>query len=228
MDTAFFVSSYEPDRKRLDNRNQSHIGIGCHCNRSHIVRTKHLRYKDRGRAVRSSDDTDGCSVFKIKAQQTGDQDCSKDTKLCGRTEQKQHRLAEQGAKINHSSDTDKQQDRHSLRCFNSGLKKPLDDTRCRNLSLNHLVDHTGIGKIHQNCTKSQRQQQRRLIFLFDRQPYEHNTHHIHDQLLPGDCQDSLQKKTHRFSSFCACIENPLFFSIHICGIFVPFRTSLLL
>ena len=49
------------------------------------------------------------------------------------------RVRKQRSKVDHSSDTDKEQQRESLRCLNAGFKEPLDDSMSLTGALHKLV-----------------------------------------------------------------------------------------
>ena len=56
--TLFLCGERLHDR-RLDQRDQGHIGVGGHCNGSHQLRSQVIGNVNSGRAVSAADDTDG-------------------------------------------------------------------------------------------------------------------------------------------------------------------------
>ena len=58
-DDAFFRSGHQAHDGRLDQRNESHVGVGGDCDRAYQVRSELIRREDGRGTVRPADDADG-------------------------------------------------------------------------------------------------------------------------------------------------------------------------
>ena len=192
---------HQLDSRGLDDGDQGHIGIGRHGDGPHIVGLEHLGNQDRGGTVRRADDADRGRVLQVKAQHRGNQDGQEDTRLGRGAAQKQLGVGQQGTKIDHGSDADKQQDGHGLAGLDAHFKKPLNDAVGLAHAFAELVDNAGQGQVHQDRTKAHWHQKRGLKPLFDGKPDQSGPHPIHKQLLPGDGQQSLPQEFHSHIPF---------------------------
>ena len=202
---------HQLDGKGLDNGDQRHIGVGGHSDGAHIVGVEHLGDQDGGGTVGGADDTDGGGVLHIEAQGSCQQDGEEDARLGGGAAQKQLGVGQQRAEVDHGSDADKQQNGQGLAGADAHLKEPLDDAVGLPHPGSHLVNDPRRGQIHQNGTKPHGHEQSGLKSLFNGQPDEQSAHQVHDQLLPGDGQQTFPQKFH--VPFLPCVPHRLFLEI---------------
>ena len=103
--------------RRLNQRHQRHVGIRGYRNRTQQFRSQFRCNKDRRRAIRTTNDTDCCSLLNGKVHQTGigqqnrTGNRTKDTKLSSSTEQQGLRVSQQRTKVRHRAHTHEDQQR---------------------------------------------------------------------------------------------------------------------
>ena len=91
--------------RRLDQRDQRHVGISRHGDRSDQLRRQVVRHVDGGRAVSTADDADGCRL--LRSEQAGgirENECAVDSELGGCAEQQGDGVRDQRTEIRHRAD----------------------------------------------------------------------------------------------------------------------------
>ena len=114
----FYVIEMDPDGwvmvsaddRRLDDGHQSHIRIGGDHDRADIIGAEFLCHDDRGGTVCRADDGDGCSVVEIKEHRCKTKR-EENTELRRRAKEHEQGIGKQRTKVDHSTDTDKQNQR---------------------------------------------------------------------------------------------------------------------
>ena len=105
-------------------------------------------------------------------------DGHKNTELCRAAEQQHFRIGKQGAEIDHSADSHKQQQRERLRGADPHVVKPLDNAV--------VPQHAGIRQVYQDGAEAHREQQGRLVILFNGEPDQKTADEPHHNHRPGD------------------------------------------
>ena len=176
------MGSQRPNDRRLDDRHQCHVGICRHHNGTLILGAQHLRNEDGGRAIRRTDDRDGSRVIGSKEHRSRTEG-QKDTKLRRRAKNHQLGIGKHRPKVDHRANADKQDQREQL-IGNAGIEQCSQSTLCHLPVRTHLVDSAGKRNIDQNGAKAQRQQQRRLHVLGNRQVDEQAADGPHHPVAP--------------------------------------------
>ena len=97
---------------RLDDRDQRHVGVGSHGDRSQELRLAQLgAQEDGGRAVRAADDGDGGSGLAVEAQGDGAEIGGENAELSCCAEQEAHGIGDQGTEVRHGPDAHEDQGR---------------------------------------------------------------------------------------------------------------------
>lgn len=85
---------------------------------------EHLRYKQRRRTVGCADNSDGSGVRQGKAERAGKKQDDQNTELGGDTKKEQSGFCQKRTKVDHSADTDKEQQRKRLGSGNARFIEP--------------------------------------------------------------------------------------------------------
>ena len=182
--------------RRLDDRNQGHIGISRDRNRAHERGLSKLScQEDRGRSVGTADDGDRSSGFAVEAKRDRQEISNIDTRLSRGAHHKRDRVRDQRSEVGHRSDTHEDQGRKN-RCLIQNIEimhqaAGMFDAEnvYRNIRNNIRID---IDKQH---AESNRDQQKRFEVVFDRQIQEHKRDKHHDIVAPCQIQErSLMQK----------------------------------
>ena len=107
-DAPLLAGGQQPDHRRLNDGHQGHVAVGCHHNGTQVLGPQGVGHKDGGGAVGGSDDGNGGSVLQVK-EEPGQKQGKKDAELCGCAKKHQPGLFQQGAKVDHGTNADKQQ-----------------------------------------------------------------------------------------------------------------------
>ena len=181
MDLAIFPGSQGLHDRRLNDRDQGHIGISGNRDRAEHMRSDLGCDINGCRAVNGTDGTDGSGFSKTPAQlreqfgqNTAQDQGTVNTKLSGSAEDNHLRHRQQRTEVDHRTYTDEDEEREKF----SGNTGIIDDF--------HEAD-TGIhAQVRQNTAETDGQQQGRFIFLDDGQCDQHKTNHKHDTVLPAE------------------------------------------
>ena len=191
MDHAVLLGGQGLHDRRLDDRDQGHVGIGGHGDRAQHMGRDLGRDINGGRAVNGADGTDG-SGFREAPVQGGDEfreDAAQDqgavnTELTGSAQDDHFRHSQQRAEVDHRSDTDKDQEREQFG-GDTGVIKDFHEPRLfQAVDLDGLV--SGHTQVRQHAAEADGQKQVRFIFFDDRQPDQHEADHKHYDFFPAE------------------------------------------
>ena len=156
--------------RRLNHRNQRHVGVSGNGDGSHQFRCQVVCDVDSGRAVSTADDADSCCLGRCEeAGSIGQNECNVDTELCCSTQKKGYRVRNQGTEVRHRADC------HEYQAGEQGaLIARIDDLQNAGLipgqavcgCIIHQSCQGQVGKKHTECD---REKQKRLILLLNRQ-----------------------------------------------------------
>jgi len=198
-DPPFLFCRKQTDDRRLDDRHQRHIGIGCNDDRPQIGRVQEVGHKDGGRAVRRADDRDGGRVADGEAQKRRQAQREEDAELRRRAEEHQLGIGEQRRKIDHRADADEEQQRKELR-RDAHVEQPVQRALLEHLAV-LLCNCSGHRQVHEDRAEAHGQQQRRFHVLLNCKIDEQPSQQPHDDLPPLKHFQCLQNRIHTFSPF---------------------------
>ena len=162
----------------MDDRHQSHVGIGAHGYGPHQVRRELGRQEDGRRPVGSADDGDARRLVRLETQGQGYHVGPEDTELGGSTDQQKLRVGYQRREIRHGTDTEEYQRR-----IPSGLHPLIKNVQHGIILIQPDFKPDGFKRnISQDNTQTDRNQKQRLEILLDGQPQEERTHQYHDPI----------------------------------------------
>ena len=187
FDGPLLFGGAEFDGDRLNDGDQSHVGVGRHQNGPKVVGLQLVGDQNGGRTVRRADDGRSRGVLQLKPAERGQNQGQEDAELGGRAEEKQLGVGEQRPEVDHGADADEQQQRKNFGRLDAYIEQPLYDAV--------FPKHAGFRQIDQNGTEAHGQQQRGFHLLFDGQEDEQAADDPHDRLLPGDLGNVLPQKT---------------------------------
>ena len=181
----------ELNHGRLDQRNQRHVGIGCHHDGTQVFAAQLRSHKNGCGAVCCTDDGDGCGIPQVIAQQGCQRQGEENTELGGSAEDHQLGICQQRLKIDHGTDADKQHQGEQLRPINTDGKQGIQHV----LHSGSLHRHR---QVYQDGTEAHGQQQSRLHLLCDGKIYQHTANAPHHQHLPGNVGKVLNQYFHDY------------------------------
>ena len=112
MDLPLSFRGEKFHNRRLDDRNERHVGISRYGDRSHQGRLSEFSgEEDTGRSVGTSDDGDGCGCFSIEAKSNGKEVSEVNSQLCCRTHQEGDRVGDERTEVSHRADAHENQGR---------------------------------------------------------------------------------------------------------------------
>ena len=151
--------------------------------------------------VCGADDADGGGVLQVK-EEPGQKQGEKDAELCGCAKKHQPGLFQQGAKVNHGTNADKQQQGEKL-VGHPGLKQGGDGAYGVPLG-----DGSGAGQVDQNGSKAHGQQQAGLHLFCNGQVDQQGTNGPHHHHLPGQVPKVGKKTAKGVQKVHACSLPP--------------------
>ena len=112
-DLAVLLAGQRLHNRRLNDRNQRHVGICGDSDRSQQTRSQFGGDIDSGRTVRAADDADRTGFSGREAQQQRYDERQEDAQLSGSAKQQTHRVGDQRTKVGHRADAheDERRDR---------------------------------------------------------------------------------------------------------------------
>ena len=122
----------------------------------------------------------------------------KDTELRRRSEEHQLGVGKDRRKVDHGSDSDKQNQREQL-VRDSGVKQGAERSRLPCHSVHDLRNGARQRNVDKNGAKAERQKQSRLHVLLDGKKDQQTADQPHHNVLPGDVQKILIQNTQFFS-----------------------------
>ncbi len=176
---AFLFSGKQSHDRRLYHGYESHVGIGRHGNCSHKIRSK-LRRKEDGRgAVGTADNGDSACLVWCEAQQKCHHICTKNTELCGRSDEHQLRIGDEGRKIGHGADAEEDERR-----IPAGRHAVVENVEHRAFLVNaHFKTGGGVERdIADENAEANRHQEHGFEILLDSKPYEEKTYGKHHEV----------------------------------------------
>ena len=177
-DEPFFPGGYQPDDRRLNDGHQCHVTVGRHHDGSQIFRAQHVCHKDGRGAVRRANHGDGSGIVQLKDEACREQG-EKDAELGRRPKEHEPGLFQQGAKIDHGTNADEEQQRKQL-VAHSHTEQLRDGPHGLPLG-----NGPGERQVDEDGTKAHGQQQAWLHLFCDGQINEQSSHRPHDHHLPG-------------------------------------------
>jgi len=118
LDLSLRLSREQPHDRGLDDRNQSHIGIGGDRDRAQQVGRELAGQENRRRSIGAANDADRGGIAEIEvdeiefvAQRQRTDQGGKDAELCRRPQQRRLRMRQQRTEIRHRPDAEKDQQR---------------------------------------------------------------------------------------------------------------------
>ena len=194
LDLTLFFGGDQPHHRRLDQRDQRHIGIGRDRDGREIIRRELRGQPDGGGAVRAADDADGGGDVGLEAEDAdGHQESGEDAELGGGAEQQGLGVGKQGTKVGHRADAHEDQ-----RGVEAGLDADvedvkqtalMDDVRQRDLTGNVGVPqlgviHMGAGEVREQHAEGDADQQQGLKFLDQTEVEQQTGEQDHHDLPP--------------------------------------------
>ena len=108
-DGTLLGGGHESHDGRLDDGDESHVGVGRHSDGTHQVGSQLRRKEDGCGAVSTTDDADGTSLVGSETQGQGAGVGGKNTRLCGGTDEEEFGVGEQGGEVGHGTDAQEYQ-----------------------------------------------------------------------------------------------------------------------
>ena len=187
-DHALLLGGERLDDRRLNDRNERHVGVRRDHDRADELGVELLRNDDGGGAVSRTDDADGGCVGKLE-EDGCEAEGEEDTKLCRRAEYHQLGVREDRTEVDHRADADEEDEWEKL----IGDARLIERAQGACLGMgDHAVngrDHRlrccgGAGEIDENRAEAHREEQRRFHVVLDGEIDEQTADHPHDNHTP--------------------------------------------
>lgn len=175
--------------RRLNERHESHVGVGCDRDLRQKMRRQFHGGVDRHRAVCATDDTDRGRFAQIESQDLRPDEGYKDPQVSRYPQNDKSRIGDHGPEVRHGTDAEENKRRQYelLHALIRKVEKAARRCQCR---ARHIGHDTGKADPHQ---------QKRFILLDDAQIEQDASGNDHDQISQSQIQKSglMQKFTHQ-------------------------------
>ena len=205
---ALFLSGQGAHDGRLNHRDQGHVAVSSHGDRSQQFRSQLGGGQDGGGAISAADDTDGSGLLRIESQQVRAEEGEEHAELSGSTQQQALRVGDQRTEVGHGADTN--EDHAGV---NTSLNADIQDIdqaavghdmavavivragviqesvpqtlMIQGVRQGSVSGHEHGAHVRQQAADSDTDHQQGLILLFDTQVQQHARDGDHHQVAPS-------------------------------------------
>ena len=189
LDQALVLGGEEAHDRGLDHGHESHVAISRNGDGTHEVGGELRRKEDSCRTVGTADDGDSASLVGCETKSESYDVGTKDTELCGSTDEHQLGIGDEGREVGHGTDAKEDQ-----RGIPAGAHAIVKDIEYGTL----FVDtdfKTGFGVeryVADEHTEADGHEKHRLEVLLDGKPDEEQAYRQHNKVLPCGVVESCQ------------------------------------
>ena len=204
LDRAFLLGGHHLHQRRLDERDERHIGVRRDGDRAEKLRREGFGDEDRRGAVRTADDTDRRCRKLVKAEEQSAEERRENAELRRAAEEDALRVGNEGREVGHRADAEEDQRRidAELNAEVKEIEKTAvrdnvldDDMRVGILGIDEQfhMEKLCAGQVSKEHARRNGKKQERFKLLLDGKIHQHADDDVHDERL-DEIHDIVVKK----------------------------------